>query len=368
MKNRLSIVLIICMVALVLLAPGCGAKPSPTAAPSPTATTASPSPSPAPTSKPTATPTPAPLITIRISHSASSPQDWKWKPPENLKKVLEEKFPGRVKVEIFPAGQLYSDINSLTAAQAGTIEMAFLAATFLTTWHPAFNIEQLPGVFPSRQAEEAWQKAADGGVARNKLLEPKGLKVLTVGWHGTNGFWSKKPLNKYEDLAGMKIRTTSVLQTDLGKLLGFSGTTISTSEVPSALQTGIVDGVYTTVLGPVVYGYLKITPHGLAGSLGAAGTAYVMNLPFWNRLPPDIQVAMTEAIAAFDPIRSEGLVKDEEAVFDQAKAAGGNARYLTATEASRYIELFAPVVQKYSADISPELMQSAKRVAQQYLK
>ena len=61
--------------------------------------------------------------------------------------------------------------------------------------------------------------------------------------------WSRKPINSLADMKGQKLPVTSPEQAEYVKRLGGLPVTIGPSEVPSALDRGVVDGVFTASSG-----------------------------------------------------------------------------------------------------------------------
>ena len=61
--------------------------------------------------------------------------------------------------------------------------------------------------------------------------------------------WSSKKLTSLDDFKGQKIRATSPEQIEFLKRFGANGLTVGGSEVPSALERGVVDGVLTANAG-----------------------------------------------------------------------------------------------------------------------
>ena len=83
-----------------------------------------------------------------------------------------------------------------------------------------------------------WYKDQEG------KLEKKGLKLLASNWiYGERHTLTTKPVNKVEDLKGMKIRVPgNKIQTEGFNALGATATGMPLGDVYQALQSGTIEG------------------------------------------------------------------------------------------------------------------------------
>ena len=148
---------------------------------------------------------------------------------------------------------------------------------------------------------------------------------------------SLRPIRTVEDFAGMKLRTPPTpIFVDLFKSFGASPVGLDVNELYTGLQTHLVDGQETPLIGiesfrfAEVQKYLSITNHGWGG------ISVVANMDKWNALPPDIQevvkrnmrkYALLErrAIRAIDVSLASKLVR-EGLTMNKADTSGMRAR------------------------------------------
>ena len=152
---------------------------------------------------------------------------------------------GRLNVTVFPNSQLGGDPEMLSQVRAGGIELLAAPSMTLSTLVP---ISGLPSVgFAFQSYDQVWA-AMDGGVGDvvRDAIGKAGLVPMKKMWD--NGFRqitssSSRQLNGVEDLRGFKIRVpVTALLTSLFSGLGALPSSISYSELYSALQTHIVEG------------------------------------------------------------------------------------------------------------------------------
>ncbi|WP_003544138.1 TRAP transporter substrate-binding protein [Desulfotomaculum nigrificans] len=218
---------------------------------------------------------------------------------EALKKVfkprVEELTRGKVEVQIFDNAQLGGERDVMEQLQLGTVQGSYISPV-LGSIEPKINILDLPFLFKDEQHVD---KVLDGPVGEKLLadLPSKGMRCLG---YMENGFRvitnSKRPINKLEDLKGLKIRTPEApVSVAIFKSLGANATPLAFSELYSALQQGVVDGqenAYNTVASSSffeVQKYVAETNH-MWGSY-----AILVSEKWWQGLPKDVQEAIAQA-------------------------------------------------------------------------
>ncbi len=152
---------------------------------------------------------------------------------------------GRLNVTVFSNSQLGGDPEMLSQVRAGGIELLAAPSMTLSTLVPLSGLPSIGFAFQSY--DQVWA-AMDGGVGDvvRDAIGKAGIVPMKKMWD--NGFRqitssSSRQLNSVEDLKGFKIRVpVTALLTSLFSGLGALPSSISYSELYSALQTHIVEG------------------------------------------------------------------------------------------------------------------------------
>ncbi|WP_253625990.1 MULTISPECIES: TRAP transporter substrate-binding protein [unclassified Bradyrhizobium] len=160
-------------------------------------------------------------------------------------KAVGAQSSGRVNITVFANSQLGGDPEMLSQVRAGGIELLAAPSMTLSTLVP---LSGLPSIgFAFQTYDQVWA-AMDGGVGDlvREAITKTGVVPLKKVWD--NGFRqitssSSRQLNSVDDLKGFKIRVpVTALLTSLFSGLGALPSSISYSELYSALQTHIVEG------------------------------------------------------------------------------------------------------------------------------
>jgi tripartite ATP-independent transporter DctP family solute receptor len=236
--------------------------------------------------------------------------------------MVEEKTNGKVKIEIYPAGQLYRMDGIRKAVMSGAIDMG---VTYEGTWTgpiPLVDFFIVPFVLKNyKEVQKAW----DGKIG-DKLreeMEKNGVKALGFGAYGESFSITniKKPLKKPEDFKGLKIRTHEPIAAESVKALGASPVFMASAEVFTALQKGTVDGATS---GPTTFVQRKwheITKYSTVTYSVYSVWPVMINLKLWNTLSKETQKVLQEAGKDYE-IHTIQLAdkEDEEAIKILSKA------------------------------------------------
>ncbi|WFU59931.1 TRAP transporter substrate-binding protein [Bradyrhizobium pachyrhizi] len=160
-------------------------------------------------------------------------------------KAVGAQSSGRVNITVFANSQLGGDPEMLSQVRAGGIELLAAPSMTLSTLVPLSGLPSIGFAFQSY--DQVWA-AMDGGVGDlvREAITKTGVVPLKKVWD--NGFRqitssSSRRLNSVDDLKGFKIRVpVTALLTSLFSGLGALPSSISYSELYSALQTHIVEG------------------------------------------------------------------------------------------------------------------------------
>ncbi|TWC05369.1 tripartite ATP-independent transporter DctP family solute receptor [Bradyrhizobium macuxiense] len=160
-------------------------------------------------------------------------------------KLVGTQSSGRLNITVFANSQLGGDPEMLSQVRAGGIELLAAPSMTLSTLVPLSGLPSIGFAFQSY--DQVWA-AMDGSVGDlvREAIAKAGVVPLNKVWD--NGFRqitssSSRQLNSVDDLKGFKIRVpVTALLTSLFSGLGALPSSISYSELYSALQTHIVEG------------------------------------------------------------------------------------------------------------------------------
>jgi tripartite ATP-independent transporter DctP family solute receptor len=298
--------------------------------------------------------------TIRIAYLVSEEQS-SHLAAVTYKEKLEKESDGRLKVELYPNGQLYaSDREAIEAVQLGNIEMTIPALAPLASFNKKFLVFDLPFLFNNH---EAAYKALDGELGQELLkeLETNDLKGLVFAENGFRNMSNNTgPIEKPEDLKGLKFRTLeNPVHTATFKSFGANASPFAFGELYTALQQKTYDAMespislYYTNKFYEVQDYLTMTGHVYAA------TILLMNNEFYNGLPKDLQELVVKASEEYRTEQREIAQKQDVEFLEKLKENGMKVNELTAEQRELFREAAKSVYDQYVPEIGEDLVNKA---------
>ncbi len=153
---------------------------------------------------------------------------------------------GRLRLELLPAGAVVGAFQLLDAVSAGTLDGGHGVSAYWFGKNKAFSLFGTPPAwFRDANNYLAWFYHGGGEALYNELIGEI-LRVNVVGFQTgpmpTQPLgWFKNPVERVEQLRGLKFRTVG-LATDLFNELGSAVVALPGGEIVPALERGVIDG------------------------------------------------------------------------------------------------------------------------------
>lgn len=274
-----------------------------------------------------------------------------------MAELLSQKSGGKLKLRGYSDGQLGAEVQSISAAQGGVLEMTLVATAAVVGLAKEFAIFDFPFLFSDEKEVYA---VLDGKVGRQLLdkLSDKnlvGLCYWEVGFrHVTN---SKHPVVKADDFRGLKIRTIqNPVFVDVFNTLGANAVPMAFTEVYTALESKAIDGqetpyniIYTSKFYEVQK-YLSATKHIYGPGVILVGRK------FWDQLGADEKEALQSAcVEARDYQRNVSREANIRYTAELRKQ-GMAINEIAPEERARMQEKVKPVIEKYTKQVGEELV------------
>jgi tripartite ATP-independent transporter DctP family solute receptor len=220
-----------------------------------------------------------------------------------FQKALEKRSGGKLKIKIFPDGQLGSERETLELLQIGSVAITKVSAATLSNFVPEYNVLSIPYLFRDK---EHYLKVLEGDIG--KLLLEKGSKFWLRGLcfydAGSRSFYTKsKPIRTPEDLKGLKIRVmNSQNSINMVNALGGSATPMAFGELYTAIQQGVVDGAENNPPSFVSSNHYEVSKYYTLDEHSSIPDVLIISTKYWNKLSEQekkwIQEAVKESVIA----------------------------------------------------------------------
>ncbi|MFC6638929.1 C4-dicarboxylate ABC transporter substrate-binding protein [Sulfitobacter sp. JBTF-M27] len=187
--------------------------------------------------------------------------------------------------------------------------------------------------------------------------------VLAIAPYPPQVVFCNHEISNLGDLEGLKVRASGRMTAKLLEALGAEGVNVSFSEVPGALQNGVVDCAVTGAGSGYSAGWWEVSTHLLPIPLGGWDSVVTaMNLDKWNSLSDDQKALIEGEIKTGfeDPAwasAQDALVNDIACLTGNGECPSGDARSMTLVEVSD--EDFARAREILTGEVLPEWAERA---------
>ena len=270
---------------------------------------------------------------------------------EHFSKLVQEKSKGRMKIENYPANQLFSDKDLPKALPSGAVDMAQVNMAMWAGLVPSLAVEELPFFYKDR---DHFFRAMMAPTVKNMLdkeFETKGVKVLFWMDYGYTALIGKKPIRTVEDFKGKRIRGYGEISTEILKALGGAPVFLSVGEVYMALQRGTIDGVLTSTCSVYERKFYEVVKHFTLIRVGEFQNepAVLVNLKKYQELPQDQQKVLADAAREAQDWGLDVSLKGTDECLAKLKEKGMEIYYLPDKEKKRWAEATKNVTAGYLA-------------------
>jgi TRAP-type C4-dicarboxylate transport system substrate-binding protein len=149
----------------------------------------------------------------------------------------------------------------------------------------------------------------------------KGIVALGQYIYPLQTAWSRRELTKPAQFQGLKMRVTSPEQGEVLRLFGGSSVTMQPSEVPAAIDRGVIDGAFTASSGSG-YSWRDLIHYNYRLGLNFVNSYIIVNKDAFDALSPALQ-AKLRAVVADTLVWNAEQMRQDEIDLTQKIAAGG---------------------------------------------
>lgn len=257
-----------------------------------------------------------------------------------FEQTLPEAAKGRLTVSLTTHDQMglgVGDVYRLLGQ--GVYDVAMTVADYAVADAPELEGLDVPLIALTADKEKAAVDAARPMVAdiyKNRFNS----HVLGITPYPPQVVFCNKPITGLDDLKGLKVRASGRMTAKFLDALGAMGVNVAFSEVPGALQKGIVDCAVTGAGSGYSAGWWEVSTHLLPLPLGGWDAVVVaMNADKWNSLDRDMQdLISTEVRENLEEpawAAAEGALKNDVACLTgNGACASGPTRSMVLVEAT----------------------------------
>ncbi|SHJ86202.1 TRAP transporter substrate-binding protein [Desulfofundulus thermosubterraneus] len=272
-----------------------------------------------------------------------------------FQEIVEKESNGRIRLQIFPDGQLGNDKSMMEALQMGTLDITIPSTAPIANFTKSFMVFDLPYLFPN---EEVADRVLDGPAGQDilKTLEDVGMVGLAYWENGFRNITnSKRPINSIDDLKGLKIRTMqNPIHLETFKAWGANPVPMPFNEVFTALEQKVIDGQEnpnTLIYDAGFYEaqkYLTLSRHFYTPFV------FMISKKTWDKLSPADQELLKKAAVEAGKYQRQINRELSEKYLEEMKKKGIAVNELSTEEKQKFIEKSRTIYAKFENEIGKD--------------
>ena len=223
--------------------------------------------------------------------------------PERFAHLVNDMSNGRLKIQVYGAGELMPAFAVFDGVSQGKIQMAHAASYYWKGKAPAAQFFSSIPFGMTAQEMNGWLHYGGGMALWDEVYRPFGIIPLAGGNTGMQmGGWFNKPINTIADFKGLKIRMPG-LGGEVLKRVGAIPVNMAGRELYGALQTGSIDAAeWVGPLNDLAFGLHKVAKYYYYPGWHEPGSnmEFLINKAAFESLPQDLQAIVKVAARAIN--------------------------------------------------------------------
>jgi TRAP-type C4-dicarboxylate transport system substrate-binding protein len=282
--------------------------------------------------------------------------------------AVEKASNGRIRIEHFDAMSLGGRPQELIdQARDGVVDLAMTVVGYTPGRFPRTEVFELPFMMtnPVAVASAYWEMVE----TELQSTEYADVKILGAWVHGPGIIHSRTPVERLEDMKGLKVRGPTRIVNDLLAELGAEPVGMPLPAVPEALSKGVVTA---TVIPWEVTSSIRLaelvdyhTEFAGPQALYTATFVLAMNRERYNALPEDLRAILDAESGAGLSAFAAQVMRDMDAPAREIAVKDGNTIVtLNEAEVARWKAAAEPVIARWIEDMNRQGIDGAALVEQ----
>lgn len=163
---------------------------------------------------------------------------------QNFAKEMDKRTDGKIKINLFPNGQLGSEEDTINNASMGLLDLSILAINNITPFSPSVGVLTLPYVIHNAEEAKLLTQGEVGTELAENTIRDAGVRILGWAYSGCRRLTnSVREVASPKDLKGLVIRVPkNEIMMASYQAWGVNPNPMAWSETFTALQQGVVHG------------------------------------------------------------------------------------------------------------------------------
>lgn len=244
--------------------------------------------------------------------------------------LVEEYSAGSITVEVYPASQLGGSVEFTEGTALGTVEACVVGFDGIGNLAPECYALAMPYLYDNiDQMRPVLEGDTEARAAIDAVLSGTNLKLVGILYRPMRVTANiKKAVTSPADMSGLQVRSpSSEANQAIIAAMGAIPTTISWSEVFTALQSGACDGVENAITELASINLQEVVKYVSETNHMASPIAIIVGETWFNGLTAEQQDAILKAGTEITEWRAQNVAEETAAAWAKFEAAGVEVLY-----------------------------------------
>jgi tripartite ATP-independent transporter DctP family solute receptor len=273
----------------------------------------------------------------------------------------------RVKIEIYDSGSLYKQNDQISALEQNEVQFIAPGSDLFASVLPSFVLWGLPYLWKSPAMLEAALKDPQIGGVLLKQMAAKNMEAVGFWLNGWRDVGAKHPILTLQDMKGLKIRVPAGQNYVAAmQALGADVTPLDYTQVPEALQQGIIDAVEVTPNNWYSDKLYQLAPDITFTDYIYSTYIVATNKQWWDHLPKAIRDGLEKALAQAQAWNWRETSRVNEQDIRLMQDAGAHFYWLSPNEFQTWVKTVSPVWNQFASVVGPNVLRAAIALHNKY--
>lgn len=231
---------------------------------------------------------------------------------------------GRVTIAVLPAGGAVAVTETLNAISNGVLDGHYSAPSFFASRDPGFTLLGDTGAaYDTVDQRDRWFRDGGGIAVARELYDKYGLHYVDQVFWPSEHIPSRRALNGYDDLKGLKIRVPPGMIAEVMNRAGAAVVSLPGAEVFNALQSGVIDATDWASPGQnQEVGLYRAAKFSINASHSMPTTEVSFSKKRWDGLPAEVRQMIEAGVKKMHTGLLTSLRENDTKALAQMKTDG----------------------------------------------
>lgn len=261
---------------------------------------------------------------------------------------LNERGKGVVRINMINGPTVASHANVYNRVSSGIVDMGWAILGSVGVPFPRSEVVALPFLAPNPETASR----ALWGVYKEGLLDDDfdGISLVALLALPSAGLHSNEPILSSDDLKGRKVRVADKISSRLMTAMGATPVSITTADSYQAIETGVLDAIYTGWAGCVLFKLEEVTDQHLDEDIGSGAAAIFVNEGVYQGLDDEAKAILAEGGDDLVATLSAWYVKIDGIFRGKVEATGDTINRLPEEELAKWQGMTGPIIDGWAEE------------------